>query len=124
MHKALTVFACLLLLSAVTIPEAHAAARGKTVSNSDPQEVLGGMFHKLVRGVANTTTSIGELPKQIYVTSVNEGGFSGATVGPLKGIGMVFVRTVSGVFEVVTFFYPLPGFYEPIFYPEYVWQKE
>jgi len=124
MHKALTVLFCFLLLAAVSTSLAHANPRTKTVSNSDPQEVLGGMSHKFVRGIANTATGIGEIPKQIYETSVSEGGFSGATVGPLKGIGMFVVRTVTGVIDVVTFFYPLPGFYEPIFYPEFVWQKE
>src|ERR1039457_1893182 len=116
MQKSIAVLVCLLLLSVAAIPDTHAATRNKTVSNSDPQEVLGGMFHKLVRGVASTATGIGEVPKQIYVTTVTEGGFAGATVGPLKGIGMFLARTVVGVVEVSTFFFPLPGFYDPIFY--------
>jgi putative exosortase-associated protein (TIGR04073 family) len=124
MNKVISILACILLLSAAVIPTAHAASRTKTVSSSDPQEVLEGMSHKFVRGIASTATGIGELPKQIYLTTVNEGGFAGATIGPLKGIGMFLVRTVTGVIEVATFFFPLPGFYDPIIYPEYVWQKE
>lgn len=124
MRRVITFLVCLLLLSFAAIPDAHAARRSKTVSDSDPQEVISGMSHKLVRGIAGVTTGIGELPKQIYLTTVHEGGFAGATIGPLKGIGMFLTRTVTGVIETATFFYPLPGFYEPIFYPEFVWQKE
>ena len=124
MQKVISILVCLFLLSLAAIPSAQAATRNKTVSSSDPQEVLEGMSHKFVRGIASTTTGIGELPKQIYLTTVSEGGFAGATIGPLKGIGMFLVRTVTGVIEITTFFFPLPGFYDPIIYPEYVWQKE
>jgi putative exosortase-associated protein (TIGR04073 family) len=124
MQKMISILVCLFMLSVAAIPGAHAVTRAKTVSSSDPQEVLDGMSHKLVRGIASTATGIGELPKQIYLTTVTEGGLAGATIGPLKGIGMFLVRTVTGVIEVATFFFPLPGFYEPIIYPEYVWQAE
>lgn len=124
MKKAISIFVCLILLFVAAVPAARAAARSKTVSGSDPQDVFNGMSHKFVRGIASTTTGIGELPKQIYLTTVSEGGFAGATIGPMKGIGMFLVRTVTGVIEVATFFFPLPGFYEPFFYPEFVWQAE
>jgi len=96
----------------------------KSIEDSSPQEVVDGMANKLARGVANVATGWIEIPKQIYITCKEEGYVKGLTVGPLKGIGMTLVRTVSGVGETVTFLVPFPGFYDPFFDPSYVWQKE
>ena len=92
--------------------------------DESPQDVAQGMSEKLVRGVSNAATGWVELPKQIVLTFQNDGVTKGIFVGPLKGLGMTIVRTVSGVAEIVTFFHPAPGFYEPYFEPEFVWQKE
>jgi putative exosortase-associated protein (TIGR04073 family) len=95
-----------------------------SIENASPQQVVSGMSNKLARGVANIATGWLELPKQVYQTSQEDGVAKGATVGPLKGIGMTLVRTVAGVGETITFFIPYPGFFDPFFDPAYVWQKE
>ena len=77
-------------------------------------------FTKLGRGVANTLTGWVELPKNIYQTSVDQNAFSGMTLGLAKGAGMTIVRTGAGIYEVVTFPFPLPQDYKPILDPEYV----
>lgn len=77
-------------------------------------------FTKLGRGVANTFTGWVELPKNIYDTSVEENAFAGMTLGLAKGAGMTLVRTGSGIFELVTFPFPLPEEYKPILEPEYI----
>ncbi len=77
-------------------------------------------FTKLGRGVANTLTGWVEIPKNIYSTSVEDNAFSGLTLGLAKGIGMTFVRTGTGIYEVVTFPAPLPEDYKPVLEPEYV----
>lgn len=96
----------------------------KTVDNSPPQEIVAGMSNKFVRGVANVATGWVELPKQIVITFKEDGIAKGIFMGPLKGVGMTIVRTISGVGEIATFFHPFPGFYEPYFEPEYVWEPE
>ncbi|HBG08390.1 MAG: hypothetical protein A2075_09550 [Geobacteraceae bacterium GWC2_58_44] len=96
----------------------------KTIDDASPQEVVDGMANKLARGVTNFATGWLEFPKQIAITYQEEGLAKGATVGPLKGIGMTLVRTVSGAGEALTFFVAYPGFFEPLFDPPYVWQKE
>jgi putative exosortase-associated protein (TIGR04073 family) len=111
---------CLAMLAGMATP----ARAQKTVDNSPPQEVVGGMSNKFVRGVANVATGWVEFPKQIVITFKEDGVAKGIFVGPLKGIGMTIVRTVSGAGEMATFFHPFPGFYEPYFEPEYVWEKE
>lgn len=101
-----------------------AQAQPRHLEDASPQEVVDGMANKLVRGVANVGTGWLEFPKQIYMTCKEEGALKGATVGPIKGIGMTLVRTISGAGEALTFFIAYPGFYDPYFDPEYVWQKE
>jgi putative exosortase-associated protein (TIGR04073 family) len=96
----------------------------KTPENSPPQEVVEGMTLKFARGISNAALGWLELPKQVYTTYRNEGPAMGIAVGPLKGIGMMLLRTISGAAEVATFPAPFPGFYDPYFEPPFVWQKE
>ncbi len=96
----------------------------RTIDNSSPQEVVDGMMNKAGRGMANMTTGWLELPKQIYLTSKEDGIAKGILIGPLKGLGMTVARTVGGGGEFITFFLSYPGFYDPYFEPAYVWGKE
>jgi len=96
----------------------------KNIENSSPQEIVNGMSSKATRGIANIATGWLEFPKQIYMTSQEDGVVSGVFVGPLKGLGMTIVRTVSGAAEFLTFFSAYPNFYAPYLEPAYVWQKE
>lgn len=75
---------------------------------------------KLSRGVVNILTGWVELPKNIYETSVEENVFSGMTVGLARGIGMTIVRTGAGIYEVITFPFPIPEGYLPVLEPEFV----
>lgn len=96
----------------------------QTIESSSPQQVVDGMSGKMVRGLTNVATGWLEFPMQIYLTFKNEGVTKGLTVGPLKGIGMTLVRTVTGAAETTTFFLAYPGFYDPYFEPEYAWEEE
>ncbi len=78
---------------------------------------------KLGRGLANILTGWVELPKNIYETSVEENVLSGLTMGLAKGIGMTIVRTGAGVYEVVTFPFPIPEDYLPVMEPEFVFSE-
>ena len=104
--------------------EALALSSTRSIDDASPQEVVNGMANKLARGVANLATGWLELPKQIYLTSKEEGLAKGLTVGPLKGVGMTLVRTFSGAGETLTFYIAYPGFFDPFFDPSYVWQQE
>ncbi|OGW75783.1 MAG: hypothetical protein A2Z72_05205 [Omnitrophica bacterium RBG_13_46_9] len=81
------------------------------------------MGKKLARGLANILTGWVELPKNIYDTSVEDNVFSGLTVGLVKGVGMAIVRTGAGVYETVTFPFPIPEDYAPVLEPEFVFSK-
>jgi putative exosortase-associated protein (TIGR04073 family) len=118
------IVAGLLLIVSLCAQPSNGSTEFKTVESSTPQEVTGAMSLKIVRGVSNASLGWWELPKQVYLTFRDDGVTMGLTVGPLKGIGMTLVRTLSGVGEVLTFPFPFPGFYDPYFEPEFVWQKE
>lgn len=87
-----------------------------------PEGYLEEASFKLVRGVANFVTCPGEFPKQIVVT-IRDCGPMGIILGPLKGLGMVGLRGVAGIWEIATF--PLPnttdGDFSAILKPEFVW---
>ena len=78
---------------------------------------------KLGRGLANILTGWVELPKNIYDTSVEENVLSGLTMGLAKGVGMTIVRTGAGVYETVTFPFPIPEDYQPVLEPEFVFSE-
>lgn len=111
------------LLGTISVKTANAGIN-RSVDSSSPQTIVDGMANKAVRGVTNVATGWLELPKQIYLTYAEDGVAKGIFVGPLKGIGMTLVRTLSGAGEFLTFFSSAPGFYDPYFDPAYVWQKE
>ena len=117
--------AVLALTLSVLCTEQKALAGGtQSLESSSPQEVVDGMANKLTRGVANVATGWLEFPKQIWLTSKEEGLPKGLIVGPVKGIGMTLARTVMGAGEALTFFIAYPGFFDPYFDPSYVWQRE
>jgi len=78
---------------------------------------------KLGRGLANIVTGWVELPKNIYDTSVEENVLAGLTMGLAKGVGMTIVRTGAGVYETVTFPFPIPEDYQPVLEPEFVFSE-
>jgi putative exosortase-associated protein (TIGR04073 family) len=75
---------------------------------------------KAVRGVANTGLGVvAEVPKTIYYDTLEDGPLYGLTVGVLEGLSWGIARTLTGVYEVVTFPFPIPEGYRPIYRPHY-----
>ena len=97
------------------------ATNSFALEEQQPEAIAEKMAVKLVRGVANVTTSVVEIPKQSYLM-VRDSGRVGYLVGPLKGMGMAFYRLFTGVVETVFFAVPQPGYYDSMINPEYVWQ--
>lgn len=117
----LAIVSCIVILAGLT---SVAQAQPPVTEELSPPDIVGGMSKKLVRGVANVATGWLELPKQTILTFKQEGVVSGIFVGPLKGVGMTVVRTVTGAWETVAFFIPAPDFYAPTLEPAYVWQHD
>ena len=83
-------------------------------------EKLNGPATKLGRGLSNMLTFPLEIPEQISRVNNTDGPFAASTVGVLKGLGWAVGRACVGVFETVTFAFPMPKDYEPVLKdPEY-----
>jgi putative exosortase-associated protein (TIGR04073 family) len=111
-----TAFVPLLLLAVLLMMPLAAYAE------QQPEMIVEKMAIKLSRGLANTVTGIAELPKQIILTGEEMGSLGYFVIGPLKGIGMTFYRTVIGATEAVFFLVPQPGYYDPMISPTFVWE--
>ncbi|MFH1798462.1 MAG: exosortase system-associated protein, TIGR04073 family [Candidatus Omnitrophota bacterium] len=90
-----------------------------------PFSYAAGPFTKLGRGFANLTTGWLE----IFCTAYNQGaGKDNQGIGVLAavplGIVKAGIRTIVGVYEVVTFPLSFPNNYEPIVKPEFIQIKE
>jgi putative exosortase-associated protein (TIGR04073 family) len=72
---------------------------------------------KFTRGLANTATGWGEIPKNISNESRDQNAFVGATYGTAKGTAHAIGRTAVGVFDLVTFFVPTDEYV----HSTYVW---
>ena len=80
---------------------------------------------KLGRGLCNIVTFPLEVPEQIQRVNNQDGPMAGLTYGILKGIGMMGVRAMVGVYELATFPIPLPKDYKPILTdPEFFFEEK
>lgn len=102
-------FACILLVG--FLASAKPAFAEPTESYG---EIVG---RKLLSGLGNVATSVGEIPKNIIIVN-NESNFAwGLAGGSLKGLVNMIGRIGVGVADLVTA--PIPTY--PIVDPLYVW---
>lgn len=80
----------------------------------------GKMVHKFSRGVMNVLTGWLEVPYNIAETWKKTDPFTGFVVGGIKGIFWGWGRTCTGVYDIVTFPFPVPKDYQPLMEPEYI----
>ncbi len=72
---------------------------------------------KAIRGAVGMTCGFLELPGNIHDTSVKDGAVKGWTLGFMKGIAMMPLRTLVGVYEFVTFPIAAPDNFAPVLNP-------
>lgn len=75
------------------------------------------------RGVSNTLMGWMEAPRHIDIQGRNHGAAAAAIVGPIQGVGAALARTTAGVFETLTFPFPLTNRFEKLGEPEMVLDK-
>lgn len=75
---------------------------------------------KLGRGMMNVLTGFYEIPYQVMEIGKTERWPIAVGAGLGKGLYRGVLRTLTGVYEVVTFPVPLPPQYRPIMYPEFI----
>jgi len=77
---------------------------------------------KLARGLAGVTLGVLEVPGNMVVESQARGPGEGLPFGFIKGLGMIVVRELVGVYEFVTTPVPAPEDFRPILRPEFPWE--
>lgn len=74
------------------------------------------MGEKFKRGFCNMMFGIIEIPGQVTEMGRKHGAW-GYPLGFLKGLVMVPCRTLVGVYELTTFYVPVPANYDPVLTP-------
>ena len=111
--------ALLLWQAAAPVLAAEGVGPTRNVPRTDEESVGGKMFKKAVRGGQNFAFGlVTEVPRNVYYESRDHGALYGASVGLLKGIGLGTIRTVVGLYELLTFPIHLND-YEPVVLPAY-----
>lgn len=77
---------------------------------------------KAGRGVLQMITGFLEFPGNIYAETRDDGWAKGLTIGLAKGIGMIPVRELVGVYELVSAPFEVPDDYAPVLDPPLPWQ--
>lgn len=79
------------------------------------------MGDKACRGAAGVALGFLELPGNMADISKKQNVFMGLTAGFAKGLFMIPVRELVGIFELLTFPCDLPREYKPVVDPDYPW---
>lgn len=77
-------------------------------------------LRKLGRGVVNTASGWLEVPAEIFREADRSSGAGSLFAAPFKGLFKAVGRTITGVYEIVTFPIPLPSRYRPVVEPEFI----
>ena len=81
-----------------------------------------GPLAKFDRGLTNILTGPGEYLLQFYESSEKYSPVEAAFRTVFKGTFLTVLRELAGVYDVVTFPFPLPAGYEPIMRPPTVFE--
>ncbi len=76
---------------------------------------------KLSRGVVNTATGVLEIPLQTMDNDIKGNALVGVAGGFASGVAGAVTRTLSGLWDVVTF--PLPPYDRPMVKPETLFER-
>ena len=79
---------------------------GEQKVNKAPEREVDHMGIKMIRGITNATTGVGEFPRQIYRSGKEDGVLLALPYGLARGLAMTFLRVGYGVLETVFFFIP------------------
>ena len=110
---------CLAVALALALaPAAFASSRSVEDDSALTRETA---TAKLGRGFLQMITGFLEFPGNIYAETREDGLASGLTIGLAKGIGMIPVRELVGVYEFVTAPIEVPDNYRPILDPPLPW---
>lgn len=98
------------------LASAPAMAADATDSNPAPEP---GMGYKFGRGAVNVLTCWTEIPRNVAIEWQRTDPASGFFLGVGKGLGYGYTRFMSGMYDMVTFAFPVPTGFAPVMEPEF-----
>lgn len=108
----------LFLVLALMVVSARAGAEVPEKGNADNALI------KFSRGVTNVVTSPGEFVNQIPPAMEQSPDYlTGFFVSLGRGIGYTLLRAGAGLYDIVTFPFPVPAHYKPVMKPETIFNK-
>ena len=116
----LSLIATLLIALMAALPSGAWAERSHPDDGDRDRGDLNLMFHKLGRGVSNILLGWIEIPRNIAKEWRKTDPFTGTILGSIKGVGWTVARTLAGVYEVVSFPFPVPNNYALVMNPEFI----
>lgn len=78
-----------------------------------------GMGYKFGRGAVNVLTCWTEIPRNVAIEWQRTDPASGFFLGVGKGLGYGYARFMGGLFDMVTFPFPVPMGFAPVMDPEF-----
>jgi putative exosortase-associated protein (TIGR04073 family) len=109
--RALLAAALLIVLAAFARADIH-----------DPPSNEHGPTRKLGRGVSNLLYGWAELPTTVAKVNSVEGNSAAGGYGVVRGVGRTVLRTGAGIFEILTFPFPIVrGTYYPVLESDTHW---
>ncbi|MDX2175334.1 MAG: exosortase system-associated protein, TIGR04073 family [Candidatus Sumerlaeia bacterium] len=106
--------------AAMVVPTAATAGYDTPDDAYREQTDISKMFHKLGRGVSNVLFGWIEVPRNIAKEWRKTDPFTGTILGTVQGVVWTVGRTLGGVYDVVSFPFPIPNDYQPLMEPEFV----
>lgn len=104
----------LAILALAVLPAA--AETGPTKVGPGPEP---GMGYKFGRGAVNVLTCWTEIPRNVAIEWQRTDPASGFFLGVGKGLGYGYARLMGGIYDMVTFPFPVPMGYAPVMDPEF-----
>jgi putative exosortase-associated protein (TIGR04073 family) len=93
-------------------------SKGEWINSNDPAaNAFLLSMDKLGRGVENTAFGVLEIPKQTVKRALETGCSASYVSGFFIGIGYFLLRELAGVYEILTFPFPIPVEYSPVMDP-------
>jgi putative exosortase-associated protein (TIGR04073 family) len=108
----------LALVAILGLGVAPAIAQGQPLHDARPRPERG-MGYKFGRGAVNVLTFWTEIPRNVAIEWQRTDPASGFFLGVGKGIGYGYARFMGGLFDMVTFPFPVPMGFAPVMDPEF-----
>lgn len=118
MKKQMTRYLAILTVFGLGVAPSLAGEQRQILTEARPRPELG-MGYKFGRGAVNVLTFWTEVPRNVAIEWQRTDPASGFFLGVGKGVGYGFARLMGGIYDMVSFPFPVPLGFAPVMDPEF-----